>query len=274
MRYGRVVTSMPGKTAPAVPRRHCWEGLLPEDDGGAADGAHKAVPLVGPIVLLAVDLYVCVFPAGPAEGGPAASRDGRSCGRYATLAVAPIQHLIDLARHNGIQVIYTTSTRRSTFPGAAAGATRRLRAGIAASDYEIHPSFEPAAGELVLEKARASAFFGTPLVSLLAGAGVRTVVVCGETTSGCVRATAVDAFSYGFNVLVVEDCVFDRNPVSHKVNLYDVHHKYAEVVFLDELERRMMGSASAGGGGRGPVRPAGTMGSEDHRSREASSASP
>lgn len=230
---------MSGEVARTTPGGHCWDDLLSEHDGGGGD-RREPVPLVSPIVLLAVDLYTCVFPADPAETGPAAAPDGRSCGSYATTAEVPIENLLRAARSSGIQVIYTTSTRRSTLPGAAAGATRRLQTvDVAAGDYDIYPRFRPADSDVVVEKRRASAFFGTPIASLLVGSGARTVIICGETTSGCVRATAVDAFSYGFNVVVVEDCVFDRNPISHKVNLFDLHHKYADVVFLEELEGRL-----------------------------------
>lgn len=234
---------MSGGAVRATPSRHCWDDLLSEYDSGGKGEGREAVPLVGPIVLLAVDLYNCVFPGGRAGENSTTLRDGRSCGTYATAAEPSIESLIQLARLSGIQIIYTTSTRRSTLPGAAVGATRRSHTvDITSSDYEIYPRFQPAENDIVLEKQRASAFFGTPIIGLLVGRGVRTVIICGESTSGCVRATAVDAFSYGFNVLVVEDCVFDRNPVSHRVNLFDLQQKYAEVVFLHELEGRIPGS--------------------------------
>jgi maleamate amidohydrolase len=64
---------------------------------------------------------------------------------------------------------------------------------------------------------------------------VRTVIVCGESTSGCVRASAVDAYSHGFHVVLVEECCFDRSLLSHKVNLFDLHHKYADVMKVGEV---------------------------------------
>ena len=79
-----------------------------------------------------------------------------------------------------------------------------------------------------------SAFFGTPLTVHLHQLDARTLIICGESTSGCVRATAVDAFSHGFHVVLVEECCFDRNPLSHKINLFDLHHKYADVIHVDE----------------------------------------
>jgi maleamate amidohydrolase len=85
---------------------------------------------------------------------------------------------------------------------------------------------------MVVEKVKPSAFFGTPLASHLISLGVDTVVVTGCTTSGCVRATVTDAFSYNFRVLLVEEGTFDRGEVSHKVNLFDLNQKYADVVRL------------------------------------------
>ena len=65
--------------------------------------------------------------------------------------------------------------------------------------------------------------------------GVNSLIICGESTSGCVRASVVDAYSYGYHVTIAEECVFDRSAISHKVNLFDLHHKYADVMVLDEI---------------------------------------
>jgi len=78
------------------------------------------------------------------------------------------------------------------------------------------------------QKVRPSMFFGTALAAYLTSLRVDTVLVCGCTTSGCVRATVVDAFSYSYKTIVVEECTFDRSAVSHKVNLFDMHQKYAD----------------------------------------------
>ena len=88
---------------------------------------------------------------------------------------------------------------------------------------------------MVITKQRASGFFGTPLQAHLQQLGIRTLIVCGESTSGCVRASAVDAYSLGFHVVLAEECCFDRSPISHKVNLFDLHHKYADVMHVDDI---------------------------------------
>jgi nicotinamidase-related amidase len=95
---------------------------------------------------------------------------------------------------------------------------------------ELMPEVQPVAGELVITKQYASAFFGTSLASTLVALGVDTVVIVGVSTSGCVRATGVDAVQHGFIPLVVRDAVGDRSRAAHDANLFDLQAKYAEVV--------------------------------------------
>jgi nicotinamidase-related amidase len=99
---------------------------------------------------------------------------------------------------------------------------------------EIDPRVAPLAGELVFEKLAASCFFGTGLDTRLRALGVDTLVVTGCTTSGCVRATVVDASSHGFRTIVVEEAVGDRAVVPHFVSLFDMDAKYGDVVPADQ----------------------------------------
>jgi maleamate amidohydrolase len=98
----------------------------------------------------------------------------------------------------------------------------------------IVPQLTPAAGELVVRKTVPSAFFGTSLAAWLTQRGVQTLVVAGAVTSGCVRASVVDAMSYGFRPLVVSDCVGDRAIAPHDASLFDMGQKYAAVMPRDE----------------------------------------
>jgi nicotinamidase-related amidase len=100
---------------------------------------------------------------------------------------------------------------------------------------EIVAEVAPLPNESVIRKRRPSAFHGTELVGLLVHERVETLIVCGMTTSGCVRATVVDAFSHNFDVVVPHECVADRVHVSHAVALFDIHAKYADVVALDDV---------------------------------------
>ena len=94
---------------------------------------------------------------------------------------------------------------------------------------------EPLPGETLITKQYASAFFGTSLASTLTSLGVDTVLIAGVSTSGCVRASAVDCCQHGFIPVVVRDAVGDRAPGPHEANLFDLQAKYAEVRGLDEV---------------------------------------
>lgn len=103
---------------------------------------------------------------------------------------------------------------------------------------------EPRPEELVVSKQYPSAFFGTSLASTLTALGIDSVMLAGLTTSGCVRATCIDAMSHGFRTAVIEDACGDRHPDPHRANLFDMNAKYADVIaeaeaiaFLSDLER-------------------------------------
>ena len=99
---------------------------------------------------------------------------------------------------------------------------------------EMPEEIAPLQTELVIRKTRASAFFHTPLDNCLRLLHVENLLVAGNSTSGCVRASVVDACSYGYNVFVVEECCYDRLELSHLVSLFDMNAKYADVITLEE----------------------------------------
>ncbi len=222
---------------------HCWRDVVPPEDIEVYRPYRREVRVGRRPALLAVDLYRCVFPEEPLPLVEAVRMDPRSCGEYAWRTMAPLRALLSLARAQGLPIFYTTvETRREARP-ARVQATKRPAGGNPEYDYAIHSDFLPLDGDTVIYKERASAFFGTPLVAYLTRLGVDSLIVCGETTSGCVRASVVDGYSFGLHVVVVEECVFDRSLLSHKVNLFDLHHKYADVMHLAELEQRLEGGA-------------------------------
>ena len=100
---------------------------------------------------------------------------------------------------------------------------------------QIIEELKPLSRETIIDKNYASAFFGTPLINYLVGLNVDTIIIIGGVTSGCVRATAVDASNFGFRVVVVEDCVFDRISMSHKASLLDIWMKYGSVLHSNEV---------------------------------------
>jgi maleamate amidohydrolase len=120
-------------------------------------------------------------------------------------------------------------------------------AGRRTDDATIVAELSPSATELI-EKSVPSLFFGNDLADRLRVLGIDSVVVAGTSTSGCVRATVVDAFSHGFAVTVVEDCVFDRSPTSHAVSLFEIDQKYGNVVTLDDALAAFPGASQAASG--------------------------
>jgi maleamate amidohydrolase len=164
-----------------------------------------------------------------------------TCGEYAWGAIEPTKKLFAAARAAGLPVFYSTNDVRSASRPTAIRATKRRPDPKDLELYAIRPEFKPQIGDVVITKQRASIFFGTPLSAHLTQLGIRTVIMCGESTSGCVRASAVDAYSLGYHVVLVEECCFDRSLLSHKVNLFDLHHKYADVMRLDEVVTHLAG---------------------------------
>jgi maleamate amidohydrolase len=152
--------------------------------------------------------------------------------------------LLQAARDAGILVVHT---RVSFTEGGADGGHFFKKVGALkhfVGDTElgqIMPEVEPKRGEPVLVKQYASSFFGTSLSATLASQGINTLIVTGVSTSGCVRATAVDAIQHGFLPVVVRDAVGDRASGPHEANLYDIQQKYGEVLgeseVLDYLSR-------------------------------------
>ena len=154
-----------------------------------------------------------------------------------TPQVEATKRLLDVARNKGVPVVFTTIGYE---PGLKDGglwlqkvpALGELQVG--GHWVEIDPRLEPREDETIVLKKGASAFFGTNLAAVLLTQGVDSVVLCGATTSGCVRATAIDLLQYGWPTLVPRDCVGDRAQAPHEANLFDIQAKYADVVPLDE----------------------------------------
>jgi maleamate amidohydrolase len=218
---------------------HCWKDVFSPDDIQTYTCYRREV-FVGPQpALLAIDLYEAVYAGGPLPPAQLATSHPNSCGHYAYEAIPPTQRLFAAARSAGLPVFYSTGDLRAESRPNFISATKRSRPAIKPFDYAIRPEFQPQPGDVVITKQRASAFYGTPLSAHLMQLGIRTLLICGETTSGCVRASAVDAYSMGFHVVVVEECCFDRSALCHKVNLFDLHHKYADVMRLAQVVRHI-----------------------------------
>ena len=156
----------------------------------------------------------------------------------AQAAVEATAELVETARDKDVPVVWTVVRYAA---GLADGGlfVRKVPALAcfaedAAGDWG-DLALEPMAGELVVVKQYASAFFGTSLATTLHTAGVDTLVIAGVSTSGCVRATAMDALNSGFRPQVVRDACADRTPALHDSNLADLDAKYADVVEMAEV---------------------------------------
>ncbi|GGA33884.1 isochorismatase family protein [Paenibacillus physcomitrellae] len=163
-----------------------------------------------------------------------------SCGEDAWEAIPYIQKLLGAAREQRVPIFYSTGIDRRS-DGFDAGGWRRKNSrsgekkGIPGfGGNEIVREIAPQSSDIVIEKLKPSPFHGTPLLGFLTDLGIDTLLICGTTTSGCVRASVIDAFSYNFNVGIVEECTFDRGQASHAINLFDMNAKYADVIKTEE----------------------------------------
>lgn len=194
------------------------QGDLAGNYAGAFDGH---LPFGTKPALLIVDFVMAYLdPASPLYAGVEA-------------ALASNERLLAAARKAGIPVLFTNVEYA---PGGADGgvfyrkvpALKAFERGSPLGAFP--PSLAPQGDELVVTKQYASAFFGTTLASTLTALGVDTVLITGLSTSGCVRATALDACQHGFLPFVVREACGDRHQAPHEANLFDLQAKYAEVI--------------------------------------------
>ena len=218
---------------------HCWRDVIPAEVQALYRHYRRDIRLGARPALLAIDLYELVYQGGDAPVEEVSRTYPSACGEQAWAAIAPTMRLFAASREAELPIFYTTAdTGTDAAPGRLA-ATNRQGPRPDPALFAIRSEFQPQPGDTVVRKQRASAFFGTPLAAQLTQCDVRTVIICGESTSGCVRASAVDAYSHGFEVVVVEECCFDRAVLMHKVSLFDLHHKYAAVMHEADVVRQL-----------------------------------
>lgn len=185
-------------------------------------------------VLLVIDPYYAALGDRPLPILESVKTWPSSCGMEGWEAIYRTQDLLKAARTHGIPVVFNAPIRDFPTWSRSSRGTRKLPEELEKMKFEIVDEVKPLQGELIVRKSAPSAFCGTPLLFHLINLGVDTIIACGETTSGCVRATVVDGCSYRFRMGVVEECTFDRTQASHAVNLFDMNQKYADVVTLEE----------------------------------------
>jgi maleamate amidohydrolase len=164
-----------------------------------------------------------------------------ACGPVSWETMPRIARLVKLFRDRALPIVFTSNDLvANAYTGKATKGGRKGKPNPRFNEFP--PEISPREGEWVPAKTKASGFFQTPLAAHLVRERIDTAVVCGVSTSGCVRATAVDAYSHGFKTFVVDDCCFDRSWFAHCANLFDLHAKYAAVASLSEIAT-LIGSA-------------------------------
>ena len=215
------------------PAKRVWDQYIDEPFRSRVSEQENPPEINQNSALIVIDLYNLVYEGGDRPVTELINQFPASCGEYAYRAIEPINNLITLFRDRGLPICFSTKDfERSQRSG---NATHRSRNEPKSGDYEIYHAVDFRATDNLIKKLRASVFFDTDLQNTLQANKTRDIFIAGESTSGCVRASVIDAFSFGYRICVVEDCVFDQNIVSHAVNLYDMQHKYAQVTELSRL---------------------------------------
>jgi nicotinamidase-related amidase len=208
-----------------------WEAFLTDrDKEHLARGWQKDSPFGfgDHVALIVVDNFADTVGEPGEDQLEAVLKSRARFGAEGWVSIQRTKELLGVARRAGTVIVHTTITD----PVMTGIQGRLARAGSSA--HTFHPDNFPETGELIVHKAHASAFLGTSLDAQLRTRGIDTVFVCGNSTSGCLRATVVDAAGHGFRVGIVEECVFDRTEAAHAMSLFDMDQKYGDVISIDE----------------------------------------
>ncbi len=214
-----------------------WSGVITPDDERryALAGFGHPVGMGSNPALLIIDVQYRTLGNTPKPFDEAVEDYSTACGDVGWTAVDHIAELLAFSRSAGIPVLYPHVAPKLSYDSGVLGAKVPSIMGVAAKGYEFPPEVAPLEQDIMLPKKHPSAFFGTPLISYLIGLGVDSLIITGCSTSGCVRSTVVDAFANNFRVTVPFDAVYDRSETVHKVNLFDMAQKYADVTSTSEL---------------------------------------
>jgi maleamate amidohydrolase len=221
---------------------HCWQDVIPAHLLELYKHYQRDVYVGEKPALVAIDLYEMAYQGGNRPVSEVSKTYPSACGEFAWNAIPPTQRVFAAARAAGIPIFYSTTDTRPDAKPTVIKATNRRGGSYDDDGFAIRPEFAPQAGDVVIRKMRASAFFGTPLSAHLTQLGIQSIIMFGESTSGCLRASAVDAYSHGYHVTLVEECCYDRDALLHKINMFDLHHKYADVMKADEVVRHLEGA--------------------------------
>jgi maleamate amidohydrolase len=224
-----------------VTAKQPWDDVIPlvERETYAMAGLGGTAGFGSRPALLVIDVQYRSMGDRPMPIREAIKHYPTSCGEAGWHAVAHIAKLIRLFREKKWPVIFPHVARKVDHDHGAFSAKIPGIMRIPPEGYDFVREAAPEPGELLLPKTQASAFFGTPLATYLIGGGIDSLVVTGCTTSGCVRASVVDACALNFKSMVPSDAVYDRSPTSHAVNLFDIASKYADVASTQAVVERL-----------------------------------
>lgn len=226
-----------------------WDGLVPEDELLSLSQSGFGSPQgVGERpCLLVIDVVTSFLGPRPGSAEPASVM---GCGDAGWKALPKITGLVDWCRDAGVPIVFTKGDPEDkAFCGGSVKRTSESDVARAVHEAPFPSELVPRPDEYVLSKPKASAFFGTPLVSYLVRNRIDTVVLVGTTTSGCVRATAVDGSANNFKVLVAGDACFDRSAFAHASNLFDIQMKYGDVETSEHVTAILANAAAGRTGG-------------------------
>lgn len=218
-------------------RNHSWERLLTPRDRTFLEGRQSKRRGFGKKpALIVIDMQYTACGDKDEPILEMVKQWPGGCGHEAWAGIRNQQTLIAACRAADIPVIYTRYIPQLV---QFDGFVKKRHGEVQQTDptelrWQIMKELEPSVDDIVLDKSYASVLFGTPLISWLIAMGVDTTLVVGNSTGGCVRASAIDLTTHNFNVGVIEDCVFDRVELSHAAALLDMWMKYCDVIWLDE----------------------------------------
>lgn len=217
-----------------------WERVIPADDLAAyrAAGYGVRAQLGESPALMVIDVTWGFIGREPLPVSESVRRYPNSCGERGWAALGPIKAVAGACRERALPILYTAGISKDRPEDAGRWRDKHPRTMEQPPDsYDLVDGILLQSEDIVIRKAKPSAFFGTSLIASLIEHKVDTLIVTGCTTSGCVRASVVDAFSYGLSVVVVEDAVFDRAELSHVVSLFEMDQKYANIQTSTEVVR-------------------------------------
>ncbi len=219
-----------------------WMKAIPESEFKIYEektGHRRPLPFGKNPALAVIDVSIGFVGSKPQPLEEALKEYPSSCGNAFWDDLPQYQRLLEIFRERNLPIFYTRDdVYNQQFGGKATKSVRQINRDDPKFN-EIPQPVAPREGEWVLNKTKASMFFNTSLNAYLTKLKIDTLVICGGSTSGCLRASTVDAFSHGYMPFVIEDASFDRSYFAHCANLFDMDAKYASVISLSELEAKM-----------------------------------